>query len=105
VDRLHKDFDCERCQWGHHCTEEPMQAWPRSVGPAPYPMFVMDGVIESRTCLKPMVRPEARAMIKLYPYYLDGHLARAGGVLDQPNAYIEAMGVIRAHMAEVKREH
>lgn len=97
---MHRDFDCGKCQWGHHCTEGDDPHWPRSVGPAPMPIFLMDGVIESRTCLKPMVTAQSRQWLKLYPFYQDGLLAEAGGVLDQPHVYLEAMQLIKAQIAE-----
>lgn len=38
--------------------------------------------------------PFSRQMNELYGFYADKVLAIQGGVLDQPNAYIEAMQII-----------
>lgn len=57
-------------------------------------------VVESRTCLLPMIRPEIRALLQFYPWYKSGTLPYAGGLLDQPAVYLEAMRLIESSLAE-----
>lgn len=91
MSRQAKDYNCENCHH-RHCDEK--GELPGSNGPAPFLMFELEGVIESRVCLLPMVTPWARQMLALYDHYKNNHLAIAGGVLDQPAGYLEAMRVI-----------
>lgn len=78
-------FNCERCPWGRHCDE---------TRPAPFPQWSIKGVIESNVCLLPMITRESRFLIRLHEHYKAGHMARVGGVLEQPNFYLEAMEVL-----------
>lgn len=48
----------------------------------------------SRICPATMVTADSREWLGLRPHYMNGFLAVAGGVLDQPNAYLEAMALI-----------
>lgn len=57
---------------------------------------MIPGVLESRTCLKPMVTEEAAALLRLHRHYRAGHLWQAGGIGDQPHYYNEAMAAIEA---------
>lgn len=41
-----------------------------------------------------MITPWARQMLSFYEHYKNGHLAVAGGVLEQPSVYLDAMRVI-----------
>lgn len=54
-------------------------------------MFEIPGVIVSRTCLLPMITPQSRYLLRLYGHYQNRLLPYAGGLLNQPNYYIEAM--------------
>ena len=38
--------------------------------------------------------PDSREWLTLYAHYKAGFLAVAGGTLDQPNAFLEAMALI-----------
>lgn len=67
-------------------------------------MFVIPGVIESRTCLLPMVGEREAEMLRLFQHYRQQLLPLAGGLLDQPNNYIEAMEIIGAAIASAKQE-
>ena len=58
-------------------------------------MWVIPGVIESRTCLLPMVTEESVELLRLYPHFERGVMPFAGGLLDQPNGFVQAMDVIR----------
>jgi len=51
-------------------------------------------LIESRTCLLPMVTKTSWNMLSLHNHYRRRILPRAGGLLDQPNYYREAMEAI-----------
>jgi hypothetical protein len=61
--------------------------------------MVIKNVIESNVCLLPMITVESRFLLRLHEHYKKGHMARVGGVLEQPNFYLEAMEV--AHGAGV----
>ena len=57
---------------------------------------MIPGIIESRTCLKPMVSAHSAELLRLHQHYRAGHLFCAGGVADQPHYYNEAMAAIEA---------
>lgn len=78
-------FNCERCPWGRHCDE---------TRPAPFKQWSIKNVIESDVCLLPMITQESRFLLRMHEHYKKGKLARTGGVLDQPNFYLEAMEVM-----------
>jgi hypothetical protein len=61
-------------------------------------------VIESRTCLLPMITPGTRMMLQLYGHYKSKLLPHAGGLLDQPNYYVEAMEILSERDAQVQGE-
>jgi len=62
------------------------------------------GVIESRTCLLPMITPASRLLLRLYGHYKSRILPHAGGLLDQPHHYIEAMEILAEHDARIQTE-
>jgi hypothetical protein len=88
-------FRCETCTWGRHCDER---------NPAPFAKWVVRGVIESRTCLLPMITPASRVLLRFYGHYKQRLLPRAGGLLDQPHHYLEAMEILAAHEAQSQME-
>lgn len=88
-------FNCQACRWHRHCDEN---------NPAPFVMWVIPGVIESRTCLLPMVTERETGLIRLYQHYKENKLPLAGGLLDQPNNYVEAMEIIAAALAKVRSD-
>lgn len=63
-------------------------------GVAGFERWELQGVIKTRHCPRRMVTPDSAAWIDLFSHYKAGHLAIAGGVLDQPQAYLEAMRLI-----------
>lgn len=67
-------------------------------------MWIIPGVIESRTCLLPMVGERESEMLRLFQHYRHQLLPSAGGLLDQPNNYIESMEIIGAAVASAKQE-
>lgn len=85
-------FNCSACSWGRHCDDS---------NPAPYNKFVIKGFMESKTCFLPMVTDESRFLLRLYRHYKNGLLAVSGGVLDQPNYYLEAMETIDGYSGNV----
>lgn len=50
--------------------------------------------IESNVCFLPMITERSRFFLRLYSHYKNKHLVNAGGILDQPNIYLEAMELI-----------
>lgn len=95
-------FDCARCRNSHHCDDD--YRWPGSRGPAGFPVFAIPGVIESHTCLLPLVEAQSWAWIRMYKHYKAGYLVAGGGLLDQSAAYLEAMEVIASEVAKLERE-
>jgi len=66
-------------------------------------MFIMweiEGVVKSKTCLLPMITPASNTYIRLYRHYKNGILPFEGGLLDQPNPFIEAMEAIDLRIEE-----
>jgi hypothetical protein len=88
-------FNCERCPWGRHCDDS---------NPAPFAKWVIKGVIESRTCLLPMVTQQSTFLLRMHSHYRGRILPYDGGILDQPNYYIEMMEAISAHEARMQAE-
>lgn len=88
-------FRCESCSWGRHCDV---------TRPAPFAKWKIAGVIESRTCLLPMISPFSRLMLQLYGHYTRRILPRSGGLLDQPNQYTEAMEILAERDAQIQAE-
>ena len=79
------------CAWGRHCDES---------RPAPFPKWAIAGVIESTTCLLPMITERSMSFLRLYRHYKNGWLPYTGGLLDQPNIYLEAMEIIDAQVEQ-----
>ena len=53
------------------------------------------GILPStRQCLRKMVTASTWYLLDLHKHYIAGNLAVAGGVTDQPGAYLEAMAII-----------
>ncbi len=89
-------FDCTHCRWGRHCDESnpaPADGW-----------WEIAGVIRSRTCLLPMVTPASRFLLRLYRHYDKRLLPYGGGLLDQPNYYLEAMEIIETTLNDLIRD-
>ena len=63
-------------------------------GDARYERWELKGQWKSRICPRRLVTAESVAWFRLWNFYREGHLAIAGGVLDQPAAYLQAMAYI-----------
>lgn len=87
-------FDCAHCRFGRHCDES---------NPAGYALFSIPGVIESETCLLPMVGPDEWDIVRAHAEYKAGHLPHAGGYLDQPAAIMDAIRIIDVAVSEARR--
>lgn len=57
---------------------------------------MIEGVIESRVCLKPMISDDSHTFIRLYSHYKNQLLPLGGGLLEQPNVFIQAMEAIES---------
>lgn len=88
-------FQCATCRWGRHCDER---------NPAPTRLWLIEGVIESDTCLLPMITPASRLLLSLHEHYRHGRLPLGGGVLEQPNAFLEAMELLTARFNQIETE-
>ena len=88
-------FQCDTCSWGRHCD---------SSNPAPIVQWSIRNVIESRTCLLPMIQPGTQFLLRMYQHYKQRVLPGAGGILDQPQLYIEAMEILSARESVLRAE-
>lgn len=61
-------------------------------------------MIESRTCLLPMVTPQSTFLVDLHRHYKNAVLPYAGGILDQPAYYAEAMGILSSREDQILAE-
>lgn len=82
-------FDCRTCTWGRHCDE---------ANPAPIAQWKIEGVIESRVCFLPMITEQSRFLLRLHSHYQNHWLPYDGGLLSQPNYFLEAMEIINSKL-------
>lgn len=61
-------------------------------------------MLESRTCLLPMITPASRFFVRLYRHYKNKILPYAGGILEQPQLYVEAMEVLAGRESVLRAE-
>lgn len=61
-------------------------------------------MIESRTCLLPMITAESRFFIRMHGHYRKQVLPYGGGILDQPHLYTEAMEILAARESVLRAE-
>jgi hypothetical protein len=71
-------------------------------------VWIVPEVIESRTCLLPMISEWSRLMVRLWGHYRQHVLPFAGGLMDQPASFMEAMEIIEGtnnRLQQEKLEH
>lgn len=78
---------------------------PGSIGPAQvdifeitYPKNARQPFLKSKTCLLPMVDPSIWDYFRLHTHFKNSVLFTAGGIMDQPNLYIQIMEQITEAM-------
>jgi hypothetical protein len=78
---------------------------PGSIGPAAvnifeitYPAGSTTPFLQSKVCLLPMVDRSTWDYFRLHQHYRNSILLTAGGIMDQPNIYIEVMEQITEAM-------
>lgn len=76
-----KDFNCSNCKCKPNQTYEI---------PGLLPLTLI--------CPGKLVVPQAVEWLRLYDHYENGVLPFSGGLLEQPNNYLEAMDIIRSRM-------
>jgi len=81
-----KDFNCETCS--HRYCGEGIAG---SKGLAPFRKWTITGVGDLRSCPLPMISELSSFFLRMYQHYSKGVLITSGGLLDQPNKYLEAM--------------
>jgi hypothetical protein len=57
--------------------------------------------IASERCFRKLLTPRTLFLMEMYQHYKNGVLPVAGGLLDQPFAYVHAMGIIDAWFRKV----
>jgi len=62
-----------------------------SKGSAPFNKWKIDGVGLFNSCPLPMITEESNFFLKMHKHYKNGVLLKTGGLMDQPNKYLEAM--------------
>lgn len=65
--------------------------------PAPYDKWQLPDGTPSRVCLLPMVTDHTRELLRYADHYRAGFLPWSGGMLAQPNKFIQAIEVITQH--------
>lgn len=65
-------------------------------------IWQIDQVIESKTCLLPMITDTSSSLLRLYGHYKSGYLPFYGGVLDQPRAFVDAMEIIDGTLNSIR---
>jgi hypothetical protein len=84
VQKNPKGFNCETCSH-KHCDSD---------NPAPFFKWVVPNVIESKTCLLPMITPLTHQILRYREHYKKGFLPWGGGMLNQPNKFLKALEVL-----------
>ncbi len=59
----------------------------------------------SKVCPRWLIDARSGELCRMYRHYKNGVLAFAGGLLDQPNVYVIAMGVIDERSARIEYEN
>ncbi|WP_144395668.1 hypothetical protein [Pleionea sediminis] len=99
MNRNKESFNCETCQWGRHCDDR---------NPAPIEQWIVKRagkiVVESTTCLLPMVSNRSVQFLNLFNHYKHHHLLISGGIAEQPNVYLTAMQIINGQLNESTRQ-
>jgi hypothetical protein len=72
--------------------------------PAPSALFTLDGE-DIRRCPLALLTEETCRVLDLYPYFENGMMPVAGGVLDQSATFLEAVRLLRAEVAEHRATH
>lgn len=63
----------------------------------------MPGVVEySEVCPRRLITERSHYFLRLHRHYLNGVLPVAGGLLDQPHAYVRAMSIIEGFLGSAK---
>jgi len=57
-------------------------------------MFEIPGVIESKTCFLPMITDNTGNYLRLYQHYKNHLLPFSGGILEQPNLFLQVMEIL-----------
>lgn len=58
----------------------------------------------SRVCPRWLVDERSGEYCRMYRHYKNGVLAYSGGLLEQPNVYVRAMGIIDERTAQIELE-
>jgi hypothetical protein len=66
--------------------------------------FAIPGVIESKVCFLPMISAASREWLRLHLDFKAGFLPWAGGTLEQPAAFREAMVLIESTLNQIQQE-
>ncbi len=87
-----KKFNCKKCVNNHHCDDDYLVNG--SIGPAGHYIFSIPDIIESKVCLLPMLTDQTYALIRLSRHYKNNMLPVSGGILEQPNYFLQAIDIL-----------
>lgn len=65
-----------------------------------HPRYEIPGVISTSRCLRQLVTPTSWEFLRLYKHYKQGVMPYAGGLLDQPSRFVDAMEVIDGQISQ-----
>lgn len=90
-----EDFNCDACNHKHCDIDKKI---PGSNGPAGFDMWQIKSgnkiIMESNICPLPMITQRTLYMISLHKHYKNSVLPCSGGLLDQPNYYLQVMELL-----------
>jgi hypothetical protein len=87
-----KAFNCDHCD----CDDEHNAGFEK--------WFIPEIELSSATCLRWLVTSRSVSLLRLYNQYKQNILPLAGGWLDQPNLFANAMEIIDSHKAQNERK-
>lgn len=83
------EFDCATCD--HRYCGEGVEG---GNGNAPYKKWTIKGVGRLNRCPLPMISDDSNFYLRLHKHYKNGILPLGGGLLEQPNKFLQAMEIL-----------
>ena len=71
---------------------------------AHYPVFDLDGEQFFSCPVKMMTKTTGR-MLRMYKFFKDGFLPNCGGVLEQPQRFLDAIQIIDSELSEIEEKN
>ena len=90
------NLDCQRC------TDNLKEAR-GCIKKLSVPVFNLDGDDYFRCPLK-IITKQTGEYVRFYNFFRDGYLPNAGGIMDQPGKFLDAMSIIESAVGEMEKE-